>query len=290
LVSGVWLDGNKVSSIDWILAGGTGFFAGVRAMTTMLAIGNRAIDFDRHIARLLEHSTRMGMGEGPSPDLLRFDVETSLVGVFDYEWSRLRIVLFKDDNGTHHRLVSVASESTADIRLLKEKGLKLNLFRDPSWPRGAHVKTGFSGTRHIQVERAKSSGFDDVLWINGDGEIAEATWSNLFLIGRTGDLVEIATPPASSGILEGVTRRRITELLVSAKIPVTERVITEEEIPGFDEAFVTSSIRGLVAVTQIGSHRLHTLRPNSVFGHISRLYQTWLGIEHPSDSSGLPVN
>ena len=129
-----------------------------------------------------------------------------------------------------------------------------------------------------------------MLWVNGDNEITEATWSNIFLIGRTGDLVEIATPPASSGILEGITRQRVIELLEKAKIPVTVRIITEDEIPRFDEAFLTSSIRGVVPLNQIGSHRLHTLRPNAVFHHIARLYQTWLSTQLSSNSNGLPMN
>jgi branched-subunit amino acid aminotransferase/4-amino-4-deoxychorismate lyase len=81
----------------------------------------------------------------------------------------------------------------------------------------------------------------------------------------------------------GIVRRRITELLMTAKIPVTERVITLDELPRFDEAFVTSSIRGLVPVAQIDRHRLQTLRPNAVFNHISRLYQTWLSSTYSSD-------
>ena len=68
------------------------------------------------------------------------------------------------------------------------------------------------------------------------------------------------------------------ELLHSAKIPVTERLISQDEIPGFDEGFLTSSLRGLIPVTQIGKHRLHTLRGQAVFHHVARLYKTWLSL------------
>jgi branched-subunit amino acid aminotransferase/4-amino-4-deoxychorismate lyase len=140
------------------------------------------------------------------------------------------------------------------------------------------------------LNQAKKGGFDDVLWVNGDGEVAEATWANIFLIGRTGDLVEIATPALASGLLAGIVRRRIAELLNTAKIPVTERVVTIDELPRFDEAFVTSSIRGLVPVLQIDRHRLQTLRPNAVFHHIARLYQTWLSTQNSNDFGDLIKN
>jgi branched-subunit amino acid aminotransferase/4-amino-4-deoxychorismate lyase len=286
----VFIDGNKVESIDWSLAGGMGLFSGVRVMTTMLAIGAYVIELERHLARLIEQMELVGMGQNNFQSLLHFDVEKSLINQSNHTWARVRIVLFNDQLGKLRRLVSVSPESSETIQARRQKGLRLYPCRDASWMKGGHVKTGLIGIRQVQLNRAKSNGFDDVLWINGDGEIAESTWSNVFLIGRTGDLVEIATPAVSSGLLQGITKRRITELLETAKIPVTERIIAEDEIPRFDEAFVTSSIQGLIPVTAIGSHRLHTLRPNAIFNHIARLYQTWLTTQLPSDSSTLAIN
>jgi branched-subunit amino acid aminotransferase/4-amino-4-deoxychorismate lyase len=291
LIMRIWLDGIECTMLDGELTAGRGdLFAGVRVMTTMLAIGQSVVDFDRHLDRLMTHQERMGFTDNLRIDVLRFDIEKSLVNHSSNEWSRLRLILFLDNDKSLRRLLMTSPESSELIVQKNKLGQKLQPIRESSWPKGSHIKTGMLGTRHIHVERAKKAGFDDVLWINGDGELAESTWSNIFLIGRTGDLVEIATPAPASGILEGITRRRVKELLEKAQIPVTERLISEEEIPRFDEAFVTSSVYGVVPVTQIGSHRLHTSRANAVFGHIERLYRTWLKTSLPSDSGGLSLN
>ena len=123
------------------------------------------------------------------------------------------------------------------------------------------------------------SGFDDVIWCNSESEITESTTANLFFIGRHGDLVEISTPSLRSGILKGITRETILTLLNSAKIPARELIVYKDELPRFDEAFCCSTVKGLIPITKIDKHQLHTLRANSTFRHINRLFQTWVASE-----------
>lgn len=261
------------------------FFQGIRAITTMLAQGHAVVDFSRHIERLLSHAAELLACALPSAQLLEFEVQSTLERLAERGLSRVRVMLFQNGSGSINRVIDVISlEGDALLAGQTESGVRLLSYTDRAWMRGSHVKTGILGPhREKEIIRARTMGFDDVLWVNSDGEITEATWANIFLIGRTGDLVEIATPPSASGLLLGLVRRRICELLYTAKIPVTERVVTIDELPRFDEAFVTSSIRGLVPVSQIDKHRLQTTRPNAVFHHIFRLYQTWLSTEKNND-------
>jgi branched-subunit amino acid aminotransferase/4-amino-4-deoxychorismate lyase len=282
----VLIDGQESTTLAWELAGESGFFDGSRVMTTLQARGSWLVDFERHMKRLGDHATRLGMNNIPAQELIKFEIDSLIQTLKTPEISRVRVILFRDKTGGQHRIVTAAPEIPDSSEALKN-GLKIKPVIDKAWPRGSLIKTGQTASKSGDLLTARAAGFDDVLWINGDGEIAETTWANVFLIGRTGDLVEIATPPDSSGILTGITRARITELLYNAKIPVTERVITEDEIPRFDEAFVTSSVRGLVPVAVIGGHRLHTMRSQAVFHHIARLYNTWLSLGGSSDNKGL---
>lgn len=258
------------------------FYHGRRVMTTMLAKKTRVVDFKRHMERLFEHAREISLESLPSAELISFEIESALETMSEPQFSRIRVILFPDARGAITRITEVENLDS-EAMMSSSEGIRLSTCIERAWVRGAHIKTGLLGMREGQIAHARASGFDDILWVNGDGELAEATWANIFLIGRTGDLVEIATPPSSSGLLLGIVRRRITELLTISKIPVTERVITLEEVPRFDEAFLTSSIRGLSPVSQIGKHRLQTLRPNSVFKHICRLYESWLSSDFPNN-------
>ncbi|MEI8025451.1 MAG: aminotransferase class IV [Pseudomonadota bacterium] len=131
----------------------------------------------------------------------------------------------------------------------------------------------------LDLRKVRKQNFDDVLMHNQDDGILEASAANIFFLGRQGDLLEVATPPLTTGILPGTTRQILMELLHRAKIPVTERLIFPDELPRFDEAFLTSTIKGLVPIQQINSQTLYTLRPKATFHDINRLFQTWLSLQ-----------
>ena len=128
---------------------------------------------------------------------------------------------------------------------------------------------------NLQYQKPKN-GFDDILWKNLEEELTESSTSNIFLMRRDGDSLRIETPSPYSGLLCGITRARVIQLLETSGIPVTQRVIYYDELASFDEAFLTSSIKGLVPVARIDDHNLQTLRKNASFFHVSRLYQAWL--------------
>lgn len=283
MTSSLWM--NRGSLVAENAVNDRGFRLGWRVMTTMLAVDRHIIDFDWHMERLEAHAESLGLGAGFRADVIRFEIEGLLDSISPKNAKTniaCRIYLTAGNGGMHAPVQSVerwTHVETYTHTSALTAGIKLQTLVDPSWSRGDRLKTGLYPYALPAVPRAKSQGFDDVLWCNNDHELAEATTANIFLIGRDGDLVEIATPPASSGILSGVTRRRIMDLLTMAKIPVTERIIYKDEIPRFDEAFVTSSLSGLIPVTALGGHRLQTLRPTAVFSHIQRLWTTWLSTQ-----------
>lgn len=282
------LNGESVASLGWELGGEGDFFHGGRVLTTLQIIGKRMVDFDRHIERLTSDAEVLGIDDAPTKEVWHFDIQSLIEDSLISKYYRARLFLFKDRLGKTQRLVAVQSLPPRSSDM--PDPIHLAPVVDKSWPRGSQIKTGIIGRRQVELSSARSSGFHDVLWINAEQEVAEATWANVFFIGRTGDLVEIATPPESSGILPGVTRARIMDLLNNARIPVTVRTISSDEIPRFDEAFTTSSIQGLVPVTLIGRHTLPTLRKSAVFRHIHHLYETWLSLDNdyePSHSKGV---
>jgi branched-subunit amino acid aminotransferase/4-amino-4-deoxychorismate lyase len=252
-----------------------GFLFGQRVMTTLLWNKQKFVDLDRHIDRLFHHADLFGLNVQTSKAEINFELEACLEQLNRDVPLACRIFFTA---GVGAAKGSVSTDRWIHVQEFSERpntGIKLGLVQDSFWRRGERVKTGIYENWFSQLPQAQRNDVDDVVWCNGDQEVSECTTANIFLIGRDGDLVEIATPPASSGIVLGVTRRRIVELLGSAKIPVTERVIDRSEIARFDEAFVTSSLQGIVPVIQLGNHKLHSTRPNSVVSHVQRLYATW---------------
>ena len=98
--------------------------------------------------------------------------------------------------------------------------------------------------RPIYAEAFKAAvdaGFDDVLFMNHDGEMTEGAISNLF-VEKDGRWL---TPPVECGLLDGVYRRYLLATLVG----VEERVLHGEDLRGADQVYLTNAVRGLRRVT-----------------------------------------
>ncbi len=267
------------------------FLFGDGLLETMTALGPRVIDYDAHLQRLRRSAEACHINIPWSDAFLQFEIE-NLLSLTRFSRSSIRLIISR---GISSHPMLTGSESaqryifcaaaTRDENLM-ENGVRLKLRKDPLGRRGEQMKSPFYlPTVSAQLE-SKKEGFDDILWINNDGEVTESGFSNIFLMARDGDLLEIATPPLTAGILPGITRARVIELLERSQIPVTVRAIATDELPRFDEGFLSSSVRGLVPIQTIEKHRLHSLRPQAVFKQIQRLYCTWEAEEGGTLSSG----
>ena len=94
---------------------------------------------------------------------------------------------------------------------------------------------------------AQHAGYDEVVLLNERGEVAECTAANIFC-ARGG---HVATPPLSSGCLEGVTRAILLEIGAGLGIPVEERALNPQDLFLSDEVFISSTNRSLLGVSEI---------------------------------------
>ena len=91
----------------------------------------------------------------------------------------------------------------------------------------------------------KENGGDAVLYHDGT-KIKESDRSNFLFIDAEGRLV---TPKEE--ILLGITRKKVLEVAAKAGLEIIERDVALEEIYEAKEAFITSSIKGVLPVTKI---------------------------------------
>jgi len=96
------------------------------------------------------------------------------------------------------------------------------------------------------LDEAQKAGFDEVVLLNERGEVAECTAANIFCV-RQG---RVLTPPLSSGCLEGVTRGVVLEIGAAAGVRVEERALRPEDLYSADGVFISSTNRGVIAVSE----------------------------------------
>jgi branched-subunit amino acid aminotransferase/4-amino-4-deoxychorismate lyase len=262
-----------------------GFLFSDAVFEGLVGFHDKLLDAPRHLARLRDSAEAMGLTVPWSDAELAFEMQARMDQVPGAK-KNVRLVVTRGNGlglgvsaAMKPNKVIYCFETAAASRKAYDEGFALKRLVKPGATRGAAPKTANYQQSILAVQRAEAEGFADILWTNAESEVTESSIANVFLIARQGDLVEIVTPPAASGILLGITRDTLIKLLGRASIPVREQVVFADELARFDEAFLCSTVRGLVPVNRIDRHKLFTLRPNSVYRHIERLFLTWVETE-----------
>lgn len=119
------------------------------------------------------------------------------------------------------------------------------------------------------LQEAKGHGAYDALLLGENGEITEGTTFNIWMIKNQ----TVYTPPLSTGILEGTTRRALFKMAQDHQFSIIEKVFKTDELFNADEVFLTSSGRELVPVTKIEDHAIGTGNPGFLTLKLLELYR-----------------
>ena len=91
-------------------------------------------------------------------------------------------------------------------------------------------------------KEAEDKGAHEALILNDLGHVCEGTASNLFWIEND----DIFTPPLSSGVLPGVTRKLIFQICESESLVCREKTIALEQLRKSTGIFLTLSSFGII--------------------------------------------
>lgn len=134
------------------------------------------------------------------------------------------------------------------------QGIRVTMaqYRRPD-PETAPAKTKAAGLYMIctlEKHRAERAGYADALMLDWRGRVAECTGANVFLI-KDG----VIHTPVPDCFLDGITRRTVIGLAKARGIEVVERVIMPDELPSFQECFLTGTAAEVTPVSELGPAR-----------------------------------
>lgn len=243
--NGEWLDSEDFSASPM----DRGAILGLGLFETILALDGVLVFPDRHLARLRTGCQRLGW-EIPLPDLAQTAGDLLVLNKLTSGRARIRLAVtggsgpINDLTPGNDRIVSII------VRPLDDAPASLTVNLSP-WPRNersplAGLKCASYAENLVALDHARRLGFDETLFLNTTGHLCEAATANLFLV-KNGAL---HTPSIQSGCLPGITRAVVIELAARHGIVCDERVTGLDDLHSADEIFLTSSTRGLVAVSR----------------------------------------
>ena len=202
----------------------------------------RVLGFDQHINRLV-----IGLNTYYLEKSITIDAFKSFYNL-NNEWPSnkyVRISLFQKERteliSSKLRLSDIEIEILFTDQKTKTRSLSLLTLESPFSEFYRPVKSGSYFENFRLKKTAQAQGFDDGLLIHM-GQILEASTSNIFFIDKNENLIT----PSNDNILKGITRKILLE-----KFDGQERVIEIQEFSGFQGAFLTNAVHGIMPINKI---------------------------------------
>lgn len=106
---------------------------------------------------------------------------------------------------------------------------------------------------HMASQRwGAARGAQEMLWVSSDGYALEtASFSLVWLAGST-----LCTVPAWTGIIAGTTAAALCTRASALGLTAVERLVTPAELGSADAVWLTGSLSGILAATELDGHRL----------------------------------
>ena len=126
-------------------------------------------------------------------------------------------------------------------------------------PMKAKAASNYSNAALARVEALKE-GYDEAIMLNNQGKIAEGSAENLFILKDD----KIITPPLTAGVLEGITRDSVIQIIEFNGGEVIEADLDREDLYVADEVFMTGTATEVKSVTEIDKTVIGNGKPGKI--------------------------
>ena len=113
----------------------------------------------------------------------------------------------------------------------------------------------------LAKQAARENGAKEAWFVDRAGHVTEGSSSNAWIVTKGGKVV---TRPADNGILRGITRTVLIDVMRAQGLEFEERSFTVEEAYGAREAFLTSASQIVMPVVRIDDRPVGNGAPGSV--------------------------
>ncbi len=266
----------KISVYDHGLLYGDGVFEGIRAYN------GKVFEQDAHIKRLYESARAIRLEIPLAPAEFKAVIEQT-IKVNNLTDCYIRAIVTRgighlglDPNRCPKPSIIVIAD-TIELypRQMYEKGMAIitaTVIRNHPNALPPRVKSLNYLNNILAKLEAADANVPEAILLNHDGNVAECTGDNIFIV-RDG---LVSTPSITDGILEGITRNVILKLCGQMDIPVEAKSLQRHDLYIADECFLTGSAAEVVPVTMIDGRPIGTGKPGPITTRIEQSFHRYV--------------
>jgi D-alanine transaminase len=154
---------------------------------------------------------------------------------------------------------------------LAAAGIAVVSVPDNRWGR-VDIKTTGLLPNVLARQAAVAQGARDAWFVDKDGMVTEAASANAWIVTQAGRVV---TRPADHGILKGITRTVLFDVIKAKGLSVEERAFALSEAYAAREAFVTAASQIVLPVVRIDGHAIGEGKPGPVATALRRAFHEY---------------
>ena len=255
----VWMDGawQGADSKYFIDPAANGFWLGMTVFDGARAFDGAAPDLDRHCARVVTSAERLGLAPTLSgaeiekiarDGIERFEPGTALYICPVFTGDCMAVITDNDDT----RFMMLVRE--APMPALSGFTAGATPQRRPARdmaPTDAKASCLYPNVIR-GMRSAQARGFDQGVVLDPNGNVAEFSFSNLFMV-KDGVVI---TPVENGTFLNGITRQRTIALLRDEGLTIEERTVEFEELLTADEMFATGNYAKIRPCTRVEDNEM----------------------------------
>lgn len=232
-------------------------------------IGGKMVDFPRHMARMQRSLRELRIAEAMPLASLKIVMQE----VVRRNRINYGIVYLQISRGVAHRdhgfpapgvkpsvVVTAKSLNFAKNQAQADRGVKVITTSENRWPR-VDIKTVGLLPNVLARQEARDKGAYEAWYVDGNGFVTEGASCNAWIVTKDGKVV---TRTATSGILAGITRAVLVDVLAAMQLTLEERNFTPDEAYGAAEAFVSSASQIVMPVVSIDGHAIGDGKPGGI--------------------------
>ena len=154
---------------------------------------------------------------------------------------------------------------------LAAAGIAVISVPDNRWGR-VDIKTTGLLPNVLARQAAVAQGARDAWFVDKDGRVTEAASANAWIVTQAGRVV---TRPTDHGILKGITRTVLFDVIKAQGLSVEERAFTLSEAYAAREAFVTAASQIVLPVVRVDGHVIGEGKPGPLATALRRAFHQY---------------
>ena len=224
----------------------------------------RVLKFDAHLDRLEDSAARAGIPLHLDRPRLRAALRQMIL---DAGWGDVRFRITVGRQQPDVLILSIEPFHPLPTHLLTE-GARAITAPNSARPNPETKSTDWAVQRR-RLQDAMPPGIYDTFLLDADGYLLEGLASNFYAI------VDGTLRTAGSGVLKGISQQIVLEVAPQV-LPVKLEAVHVSQIPQMQEAFLSSSSRGIVPVVEIDGVAIGDGRVGEKTKALRRAYQAWV--------------